>query len=90
MGLNIKNQEAEAKIRELASLSGESLTEAITKAVDQRLEKIRLRQNNNTENAEELWQDIQQITKQFSEACPEKFDSASHADIYGEDGLPLE
>jgi hypothetical protein len=35
MGLNIKNAEAEAKIRELAALRGISLVAAVTEAVEQ-------------------------------------------------------
>lgn len=40
MGVFIKNPKAEAKIRELAARTGESLTEAIERAVDERLAKL--------------------------------------------------
>lgn len=40
MGIFIKKPEAEAKIRELAARTGETLTDAIEKAVDERLAKI--------------------------------------------------
>ena len=40
MGIFIKKQAAEAKIRELAARTGESLTEAIERAVEDRLAKI--------------------------------------------------
>jgi antitoxin VapB len=40
MGIFIKKPEAEAKIRELAALTGETLTDAIEKAVDDRLANI--------------------------------------------------
>ena len=37
MGLNIKNAQAEAKIRELAALRGISLVAAVTEAVEQEI-----------------------------------------------------
>jgi antitoxin VapB len=40
MGVFIKKPEAEAKIRELASRTGESLTEAIERAVEERLQRL--------------------------------------------------
>ena len=40
MGVFIKKPEAEAKIRELAARTGETLTAAIEKAVDERLAKL--------------------------------------------------
>ncbi|HET6206411.1 MAG TPA: type II toxin-antitoxin system VapB family antitoxin [Terracidiphilus sp.] len=39
MGLNIKNAEAEAKIRELAALRGISLVAAVTEAVEQEIKR---------------------------------------------------
>jgi antitoxin VapB len=40
MGVFIKKLEAEAKIRELAARTGETLTEAIERAVDERLARL--------------------------------------------------
>jgi antitoxin VapB len=40
MGVFIKNPEAEAKIRELAARTGESLTEAIERSVEERLARL--------------------------------------------------
>lgn len=40
MGVFIKNPATEAKIRQLAARTGESLTEAIDHAVDERLERF--------------------------------------------------
>lgn len=40
MGVFIKKPQAEAKIRELAARTGETLTEAIERAVDDRLAKL--------------------------------------------------
>jgi antitoxin VapB len=41
MGLNIKNAETERLIRELADQTGESLTDAVTVAVRERLDRVR-------------------------------------------------
>ena len=40
MGVFIKKPEAEAKIRRLAARTGETLTEAIERAVDERLARL--------------------------------------------------
>jgi antitoxin VapB len=44
MSLNIKNDHTHDLARELASLTGESLTEAVTVAVRERLERLRRRE----------------------------------------------
>jgi antitoxin VapB len=41
MGMNIKNKEAHQLTKQLAKLTGESLTTAITEAVRERLDRIR-------------------------------------------------
>jgi antitoxin VapB len=41
MALNIRNSEAEKLASELAALTGESKTEAVTKALKDRLERIK-------------------------------------------------
>ena len=41
MGINIKNPETERLIRELAELTGEGQTEAVTVAVRERLDRTR-------------------------------------------------
>ena len=43
MSLNIKNPEAHKLARELAECTGESLTEAVTLALRERLERIQRR-----------------------------------------------
>jgi antitoxin VapB len=40
MGILIRNSKAEAKIRRLARRTGEGLTEAVERAVDERLAKL--------------------------------------------------
>jgi antitoxin VapB len=41
MPLNIKSAKTDRLVRELASLTGESITEAVTKAVAERLDRCR-------------------------------------------------
>jgi antitoxin VapB len=41
MGMNIKNKEAYQLTKQLAKLTGESLTTAITEAVRERLDRVR-------------------------------------------------
>lgn len=41
MGLSIKTEEADRLARELARLTGETMTDAITKAMRERLERLR-------------------------------------------------
>jgi hypothetical protein len=41
MGLNIKNEETQRLVRELAMLTGENMTTAVTQAVRERLERVR-------------------------------------------------
>ena len=41
MGMNIKNPETKRLARELAKLTGESMTAAVTVALSERLERIR-------------------------------------------------
>lgn len=41
MALNIKSAHAEKVVRELARLTGESVTEAVTKAAEARLESVK-------------------------------------------------
>ena len=41
MSLNIKNEKAHRQARELASLTGESMTAAVSVAIRERLERVR-------------------------------------------------
>jgi antitoxin VapB len=41
MSLNIKNERAHRQARELASLTGESMTVAVSEAIRERLERVR-------------------------------------------------
>jgi antitoxin VapB len=45
MSLNIKNENTHRQAKELARLAGETMTEAVDRAVAERLERIRRRRN---------------------------------------------
>jgi antitoxin VapB len=45
MGINIKNPETERLIRELAQKTGKSQTEAVTSAVREQLDRLRVEQS---------------------------------------------
>lgn len=83
MALNIRNPEAEALASELARLTGETKTEAVTKAVRDRLERLkRARQHR------PLADELDMIGKQCA-ALP-VLDPRTPDDIvgYDEHGLP--
>jgi antitoxin VapB len=83
MSLNIKNKEAHKLADQLAKLTGENMTEAVTKAVRERLD--RLRSQRGTGLADRLIK----IGKDCALRLKEPYRSADHADLlYNEKGLP--
>lgn len=83
MSLNIKNSETHELIQELAALTGETQTMAVTIAVRERLEKVRhLRQAG-------LADRLLAIGRDTAPRLGEPFRSADHGDLlYDERGLP--
>ncbi|CAN5805132.1 hypothetical protein BH23ACT12_BH23ACT12_17220 [soil metagenome] len=83
MAMSIKNDEAHALVRELAHLTGESQTAAVTQAVRERLARIR------RERGVGLAGRLVAIGQDCAAHLDEPFRSADHGDLlYGEDGLP--
>ena len=83
MGMNIKNTETHRLVRELAELTGETQTAAITVAVRERLDRLRRHQNSN------LAERLLRIGRACAPRLKEPYRSAPHGDLlYGEDGLP--
>ena len=56
MTLNVKNPETTRLIRELADATGESMTQAVTIAVRERLDRIRAR-----DEADQVWAIVSEI-----------------------------
>jgi antitoxin VapB len=83
MGLNIKSDETHRLARELARLTGESMTAAVTAAVRERLDRVR------RERAVGLADRLLAIGKDCATRLKEPFRSADHGDLlYDERGLP--
>jgi antitoxin VapB len=83
MALNIKNEETCALVEELAQLTGESMTQAVTEAVRERLEKTKQRKK--TGIAEKLMR----IARESAPLWKEPWKSTPHGELlYDEKGLP--
>jgi antitoxin VapB len=83
MGLNIKNEEAHRLAKELAQLTGESMTAAVTVAIRQRLDRAR------RERATGLADRLLAIGKDCAAHLKEPFRSVDHGELlYDERGLP--
>jgi antitoxin VapB len=83
MSLNIKNQEAYRLASELAELTGETLTKAVTEALRERLE--RLKKHRQKATAEELLEIGRRCAARFTKPVS----SLDHGDwLYDEHGLP--
>jgi antitoxin VapB len=80
MSLNIKNEETHRMAQELAAMTGESLTAAVTEAVRERLERIKRKG---------MKERIMKIAKECAPRWKEPFRSVEHGDLlYDEKGLP--
>jgi antitoxin VapB len=83
MSLNIKNEDTDRLAHELAGLTGESLTTAVTVAVRERLE--RLQQSKRGALSDRLLK----IGKDCAAHLKEPFLTVEHGDLlYDEKGLP--
>jgi antitoxin VapB len=83
MGLNIKNDETYRLVEELAKLTGETLTGAVTQAVRERLDRLR------REHDGRLADRLLRIGKDCAARLKEPFRSVDHGDLlYDERGLP--
>ena len=86
MSLNIKNEETERLARELAAVTGESLTSAVAVALRERLERV---QGPDQEQVERRIARIKAIGADAGKRWTEPLRSMDHADLlYDEKGLP--
>jgi antitoxin VapB len=84
MGLNIKNAETYRLIRELADLTGESMTAAVTVAVQDRLERVR-----QPDPQGGMASRLHEIATDMRARLPDDFLAATPTDVlYDRDGLP--
>jgi len=83
MALNIKNKEAEKLVHELAEITGESMTTAVTEAVRERLDRVR------SERGKGLAERLLKIGKDCASHLHEPYRSVDHGNLlYDEKGMP--
>jgi antitoxin VapB len=83
MGLNIKNQETHKLASQVARLTGENMTAAITNALRERLERLRGQRRGS------LAERLTKIGKDCAARLKEPYKSRPHGEIlYDEKGLP--
>ena len=84
MSLNIKNEETCRLAGELAGLTGETMTGAITVALRERLERER-----HQRSAEERLRKIRAVAERYAALFPDSGPPINHAELlYDERGLP--
>lgn len=83
MSLNIKNERTHRMAQELARLTGESLTSAVSEAIRERLERVRQKPKNR------MAERIMKIARECGPLWKEPYRSMDHGDLlYDEKGLP--
>jgi antitoxin VapB len=86
VSLNIKSDEAERLARELAAVTGESLTRAVTVAVRERLSRL---QHRDDAAAAERAARLREIAQDAAGRWAQPYRTADHGDLlYDEAGLP--
>ncbi|MBU4530586.1 MAG: type II toxin-antitoxin system VapB family antitoxin [Desulfomicrobium sp.] len=65
MGLSIKTEEADRLARELSRLTGETMTVAITKAMRERLERLRVEQEANRDYVARMKSFVRERTARY-------------------------
>jgi antitoxin VapB len=82
MSMNIKNEEAHKRARELASLTGESITAAVSEAIRERLERVRGKSKRG------LAEKLMKIGEECAARLKGPHKSMEIEDLYDERGLP--
>jgi antitoxin VapB len=83
MALNIKNEQTQKLTQELAQLTGESMTAAVTEAVRERLDRVRQKRGAG------LADRLLKIGKECAAHLKEPYRSVDHGELlYNEKGLP--
>jgi antitoxin VapB len=83
MAMNIKNDEAQKLAHELAEITGETLTAAVTQALRERLERLRKARGAG------LASRLLRIGKECASQLQEPYRSIDHGELlYDDQGLP--
>jgi antitoxin VapB len=87
MALSIKGEEADKLARQVAALTGENITEAVTESLRERLDRLE-----KEKRVDKTVQEVLAISRAFRremEKSGESFSSTDHGDMfYDEFGLP--
>jgi antitoxin VapB len=95
MGLNIKRPETEANIRKLAARTGESLTDAIDRAVSEKLARLdaQAARNRPAETAEQILEKLRPLQEAVAAERRSRGDTRTSKELmdelYDEHGLPI-
>lgn len=81
MGMNIKNERVEELAQELARVTGETMTQAIKVALEERLAKLK-----QESDYAERKRRVREIVTRFGPVPPGV--TSDHSDFYDEYGLP--
>lgn len=81
MGMNIKNERVERLAKELAAVTGQSITGAIEQALNSELQRIRRNDDFETRKAR-----VEEILRRSGPTAPGL--TSDHSDLYDERGLP--
>ncbi len=83
MSLNIKNEETHTLARELAAITGESITGAVTESLRERLERVRRSKRHG------MAERLMKIGAECAARLPEEFKNLNPDDLlFDEKGLP--
>lgn len=83
VALNIKNDDTQKLVQELADLTGETMTSAVTEAVRERLHRVR------QERGVGLEQRLLKIGKECAAQLKDPYRTVDHGDLlYDDEGLP--
>jgi antitoxin VapB len=81
MGMNIKNERVERLAKELATVTGQSITAAVEQALNGELMRIRRNDDFETRKAR-----VEEILRRSGPTAPGV--TSDHSDLYDEIGLP--
>ena len=85
MAFNIKNEDCDSLVRELVEVTGLSLTDAVTQAVREKLERERAAKPRRRATAEE----IMEIGRRFAVGIPKQMRKVDiNKLLYDKNGLP--
>jgi antitoxin VapB len=82
VSLNIKNERTHRRVKELARLAGETMSEAVDRAVAERLERLR-----RTQGRQAIVEELLEIGRECA-ALPVLDDRGPDDMLYDERGLP--